>query len=142
MSIFTSARRRFRPGLIVLGLTLAILAAGCAAGAPSLNQPRIRNKLDLRLQSALGGSAVGETLGEYIRVLVRLESDGTEEDLTLLNQIGTVSPFNGAITTMTVEPSRIIDLAVLERVTFIELQSPNAPKPDLPPPPPAAGGVS
>jgi len=123
-------------------LGLLLLVAACAAGPPGLKQQRIRNKLDLRLQTALGGSSVGETLGEYIRVLVRLESEGTAEDLTLLNTLGATSPFNGAITTMTLEPARVIDLAALERVAFIELQSPNAPKPDLPPPPPSAGDIS
>ncbi|GEM_PF-2711593 len=136
-----SPKGRWRPlvtALIIFGTAGAI---GCAAAAPNLNQPRIRNKLDLRLQNALGGSTVGETLGEYIRVLVKLESDGTDDDLAQLKTIGATSPFTGAITTMTLEPARVIDLAVLDRVVSIELESPNAPKPNLPPPPPAAGDM-
>ncbi len=135
------SRWRLTSSALLLVIIIGTLS-GCAARSPSLDQRHIRSKLDLRLQTALGGKAIGETLGDYIRVLVKLASPGTGEDLSALNRFGTASPFNGAITTMIIEPARIIDIAALDRVVFIELQSPNVPKPNLPPPPPAAGVIS
>ncbi len=56
---------RKRYGNAILGTIVAallIMTAGCAARMPSIDQPQIRNKLDLRLQGALGGKHVGEVL--------------------------------------------------------------------------------
>lgn len=123
-------------GLILVSLCL--IETGCAAKIPSLDQPRIRNKLELRLQSALGVTGVGEALGDYIRVSVRMKSVGTDEDLAMLNQIGVAGAFLGPVTTLTVEPSKVVEVAALDRVVFIELEAKNVPKP-TPPPPPAEG---
>lgn len=119
-------------------VTFCSMEAGCAASAPSLDQPRIRNKLDLRLQSAFGVMGVGEALGDYIRVSVRMKSEGTDEDLAMLNQFGVAGAFLGPVTTLTIEPSKLVEVAALDRVVFIELESTNVPKP-TPPPPPAEG---
>lgn len=120
--------------ILVVSFTLTI--AGCAVKKPLLEQPKIKNKLDLRLQSALGGKGMGEEIGDYIRVIVRLKTDGTREDLTILNRYGVATPFLGAVTTMTLEPSKVVQVAALKQVVFIELDSINVPKP-VPPPPPA-----
>ena len=130
---------RKRYGNAVLGMVLAallIMTAGCAAGMPSINQPKIRNKLDLRLQSALGGKNVGEVLGEYIQVSVRLKSPGTQEDLDQLSALGVPGRFLGPIVTMNIMPSRVVEVAALPRVTFIELAVRNVPNPQIPPSPP------
>ncbi len=119
-------------------VTFCSMEAGCAASKPSLDQPRLRNKLELRLQSALGVMGVGEALGDYIRVSVRMKSEGTDEDLAMLNQFGVAGAFLGSITTLTIEPSKIVEVAALDRVVFIELESKNVPKP-TPPPSPAEG---
>ncbi len=100
---------------------------------PSIDQSRIRNKLDLRLQSALGGKIVGEVLGEYIQVSIRMESAGTPEDLDQLTALGVPGEFLGPIITMNIRPSRIVDVAALDRVTFIELAVRNVPNPQIPP---------
>ena len=125
-------------GNALLGTVLAallIMTGGCAAGMPSIDQPRIRNKLDLRLQSALGGKNVGEVLGEYIQVSVRMKSEGTQEDLDQLTALGVPGQFLGPIITMILEPSKVVDVAALDRVTFIELAVRNVPNPQIPPPP-------
>ncbi len=121
-------------GLVVAALL--IMVAGCAASAPSIDQARIRNKLDLRLQGALGGRNLGETLGEFIQVSVRMESAGTPEDLSQLALYGVPGQFLGRITTLIIEPSKIIDVAALDRVVFLELSARNVPNPMIPPPPP------
>ncbi len=123
-------------GNAVLGAVLAALlitTGGCAAKMPSIDQSRIRNKLDLRLQSALGGKIVGEVLGEYIQVSIRMESAGTQEDLDQLTALGVPGEFLGPIITMNIRPSRIVDVAALDRVTFIELAVRNVPNPQIPP---------
>ncbi len=122
-------------GLVVAALLIMI--AGCAASAPSIDQARIRNKLDLRLQGALGGRNIGETLGEFIQVSVRMQSAGTAEDLSQLALYGVPGQFLGSITTLIIEPSKIIDVAALDRVVFLELAVRNVPNPAIPPPPPA-----
>jgi hypothetical protein len=134
----TIAMSRKPHGTAIAGLILAALLitiAGCAGRMPSIEQPRIRNKLDLRLQSALGGRNVGEVLGEYIQVSVRLKSAGTQEDLDQLTALGVPGQFRGPIITMNIAPSKIVDLADLDRVTFIELAARNVPNPSIPPSP-------
>ncbi|MFC1628142.1 hypothetical protein ACFL3H_03385, partial [Gemmatimonadota bacterium] len=54
-------------------------------------------------QGALGGRNIGESLGEFIQVSVRLESDGTPEDLSLLSLYGVPGQFIGPITTLIIE---------------------------------------
>ncbi|MFC1499475.1 hypothetical protein ACFL6T_00475 [Candidatus Zixiibacteriota bacterium] len=124
------------PSLIIA--VVLIMVAGCAASAPSLDQARIRNKLDLRLQGALGGRSIGETLGEFIQVSVRMKSEGLPEDLSLLALHGVPGQFLGSVTTLILRPSKIIDVAALSRVAFIELAARNVPNPTIPPPPPPA----
>ncbi len=128
------SRMSHGPGLVVA--VLLIMVAGCAASAPSIDQARIRNKLDLRLQGALGGRNIGETLGEFIQVSVRMKSEGTPEDLSQLALYGVPGQFLGRITTLIIEPSKIIDVAALDRVVFLELAARNVPNPTIPPPPP------
>ena len=133
---------RMPDGNAVLGPALAILliaAAGCAAKLPSIDRPQIRNKLDLRLQSALGGRNVGEVLGEYIQVSVRMKTEGTPEDVSQLSTLGVPGEFRGRIVTLILEPSKVVDVAALDRVEFIELAARNVPRPTIPPPPPPAG---
>ena len=125
-------RRTALSGLVLAALLISI--AGCAAKMPSIEQPRIRNKLDLRLQSALGGRNVGEVLGEYIQVSVRMKSAGTREDLEQLTALGVPGAFRGPIITMNIIPAQIVNLAALDRVTFIELAVRNVPNPRVPPP--------
>ncbi len=122
-------------GLVVAALLIMI--AGCAASAPSIDQARIRNKLDLRLQGALGGRNIGETLGEFIQVSVRMQSAGTLEDISQLALYGVPGQFLGSITTLIIEPSKIINVAAIDRVVFLELAARNVPNPTIPPPPPA-----
>lgn len=129
--------RMTRSNAFLVVAALLIMVAGCAASAPSLDQARIRNKLDLRLQGALGGRHIGETLGEFIQVSVRMESAGTSEDLSQLALYGVPGQFMGPITTLIIEPSKIIDVAALDRVVFLELAARNVPNPTIPPPPPA-----
>ena len=124
------------PWLIVA--TLLIMVAGCAASAPSIDQVKIKNKLDLRLQGALGGRHIGEALGEFVQVSVRMESEGTSEDLSQLALYGIPGQFMGRITTLIIEPSKIIHVAALDRVVFIEMTARNVPNPMIPPPPPPA----
>jgi len=124
------------PGLVVA--VLLIMVAGCAASAPSIDQAQIRNKLDIRLQGALGGMNIGEVLGEFIQVSVRMKSEGTLEDVSQLALYGVPGQFLGRITTLILKPSKVVEVAALDRVVFLELAARNVPRPStLPPPPPS-----
>ncbi|MFC1559423.1 hypothetical protein ACFL39_02420 [Gemmatimonadota bacterium] len=113
------------PWLVVAALL--IMVAGCAASAPSIDQEKIRNKLDLRLQGALGGRHIGEALGEFIQVSV-----------SQLALHGVPGQFVGRVTTLIIEPSKVIEVAALDRVVFMEMTARNVPNPTIPPPPPPA----
>lgn len=129
-------------GNAVLGPVLALLllaGAGCAAKIPSIDQARIRDKLDLRLQSALGGRNMGEVLGEYIQVSVRMKKLPTDEDMSQLATWGVPGESRGPIVTLILEPSKVVEVAALDQVDYIELAARNAPAPTIPPQPPPAG---
>jgi len=117
-------------------MLLALIIAGCAARAPSIDDANIRKKLDLRLQMALEGRGVGEPLGEYIRVIVRLKETGTDEDRQALSQFGVVGAIIGPVVTLTLKPEHIVQVAALSRVKAIEFDASNVPMPTPPPPPP------
>ncbi|MCK4772463.1 MAG: hypothetical protein KAT18_06035 [Candidatus Latescibacteria bacterium] len=119
---------------------VVLTAAGCASSAPSIDDSSIRRKLDLRLQMALGGQGLGEELGEYIRVIVRLTGTGTEEDREELGQYGAVGAIIGPVVTLTLKPERVVEVAALPRVKLIEFDARNVPMPTPPPPPNPATG--
>jgi hypothetical protein len=77
---------------------------------------------------------VGEPLGEYIRVLVRLSDSGTDEDREALNLIGTVGSMVGPVVTLTLKPEQVVQVAALDRVKSIEYDARNVPTP-IPPQP-------
>ena len=126
-------RRITSPPVIML---LALIIAGCAARAPRIEDANIRRKLDLRLQMALEGSGVGESLGEYIRVIIRLKETGTDEDRQALSQFGAVGAMLGPVVTLTLKPEYVVQVAALPRVKAIEFDANNVPMPTPPPPPP------
>lgn len=119
---------------------VVLTTAGCASSAPSLDDSSIRRKLDLRLQMALGGQGLGEELGEYIRIIVRLTGTGTEEDRETLGQYGAVGAIIGPVVTLTLKPERVVEVAALPRVKLIEFDARNVPMPTPPPPPNPATG--
>lgn len=123
------ARRILGPAALA-----ALLLSGCASGAPSLDDPGIAKKLDLRLRTALQGSGWSESLGAYIRVAVRMKRKETEEDRQALEAIGHVGAWLGKIVTLTLSPQKVVELATLPQVEYIELETPNVPMP-VPPPP-------
>ncbi len=116
--------------LLLAGCCLLVLASACSRG-PSVNQPGIARKMDLRLRLALGGQS--ENPGDWIRVTVRLKSDPLPEDRPMLARYGHVGAILGPIATLTIRPERVIPLAQEKRVFFIELESFNVPNPEPPP---------
>lgn len=127
---------RVSPGLvgILIPVLLGLIVIGCASSAPSIDDRAIRRKLDLRLQMALGGHGVGEPLGEYMRVIVRLNGAGTDEDREMLGQFGSVGSIVGPIVTLTLKPGRVVEVAALSRVRLVEFDAGNVPMPSPPPP--------
>ncbi|MFO7767344.1 MAG: hypothetical protein R6W82_00045 [bacterium] len=125
-----------RPAALILPAVLlsALLLAGCAAPRPSLDDPQVRSKLDGRLRMALSGQGPGEPLGEYIRVSVRLDHDGTDEDRERLSRWAVVGSMIGPVATLTLRPERVVDVAVLPDVVHVELEHRDAPTPSEPPP--------
>ncbi len=124
------SRVAVRFGLVAM---LFMLASACASGPPSVTDPAIAQKLDLRLRTALSKTGWSEDLGDYIRVVVRMTRKETPDDRLALEAIGRVGSYLGSIVTMTLAPGRVVDLAALSKVEFVELEMPNVP---MPPPPP------
>lgn len=83
---------------------------------------------------------MGEELGEYIRVIVRLTGTGTEEDREELGQYGAVGAIIGPVVTLTLKPERVVEVAALPCVKLIEFDARNVPMPTPPPPPNPATG--
>jgi hypothetical protein len=102
---------------------------GCAGAAPRIDDPAIARKMDLRLRTALEGAGWSEDLGDYIRLIVRMEREERAEDREALDAIGHIGSWNGHILTFTVAPDRVVDLASYSQVAFIELSMPNVPAP-------------
>ena len=115
--------------LVTIGCLLAV-AVACSRG-PQIDEPGIARKMDLRLRLALKGQA--EDPGEWIRVSVRLVGDPLPEDRSMLEQYGHVGALLGPIATLTLQPERVVPLALEKRVFFIELESFNVPNPEPPP---------
>lgn len=128
-----SARRsRLILWLVACATVAALVATGCAAGPPSIQDPSISRKLDLRLRMALQGKGWSEELGSYVRVIVRMSGKETPEDRQALEGVGVIGSYLGNIVTLTLAPDRIPDLARLPAVEYVELDTPNVPMP-IPP---------
>ncbi len=121
---------------ILIGLSLLAfivsLAIGCAAGTPSIEDEIIKRKFDLRLRMALGGYGTGEPLGDHVRVNIHMRRSVTDEDRQELGRFGTIGSVIGPIVTLTLRPERLVQVAALSRVRFIEFDAGNVPMP-IPP---------
>ena len=113
-------------------LIFVFMALGCAASAPDIENKTIQRKFDLRLRMALGGHGTGEPLGDYVRVNIRMRSSVTDEDRQELGRFGTIGSVTGPVVTMTLRPERLVQVAALSRVRFIEFDAGNVPMP-IPP---------
>ena len=118
---------------ISIAAVLMFMTFGCASSAPGLDDPDIRNKLDIRLQMALEDQGAGEPLGEYMRILVHLVDSGTIKDRETLSMIGSVGSMIGPIVTLILKPELVVEVAALERVKSIEFDALNVPM-TIPPP--------
>jgi len=125
-----------KPVRFVLVAVMVLMAAGCAASVPNIEDNGIKRKFDLRLQMALGGHLTGEPLGEYVRVIIRMRSSVTDEDRQELDMFGTIGSAIGPVVTFIVRPERLVQVAALSRVFFIEFDAGNVPMP-IPPLEPA-----
>lgn len=119
--------------VIVIPVLLGLTLHGCASSAPSIDNQAIRRKLDLRLQMALGSRGVSEQLGNYMRVIVRLEAAATDEDRQMLSQLGSVGSVIGPVVTLTLKPERVVEVAALPQVKLVEFDARNVPMPTPPP---------
>ena len=120
------------PVRFVLMAVIVLMATGCASSTPGINDEGIKRKFDLRLQMALGGHLTGEPLGEYVRVIIRMKSSVNDEDRQELDSFGIIGSVIGPIVTLTIRPERLVHVAALSRVTFIEFDAGNVPMP-IPP---------
>jgi hypothetical protein len=120
------------PVRFVLMAVIVFMATGCASSAPGIEDKGIKRKFDLRLQMALGGHLTGEPLGEYVRVIIRMRSSVNDEDRQELDSFGTIGSVIGPVVTLTIRPERLVQVAALSRVTFIEFDAGNVPMP-IPP---------
>ena len=120
------------PVRFVLVAVIVLMAAGCASSAPSIEDDGIKRKFDLRLQMALGGHLTGEPLGEFVRVNIRMRSSLNDEDREELDRFGTIGAVIGPVVTLTIRPERLVHVAALSRVAFIEFDAGNVPMP-IPP---------
>lgn len=140
MSNFTTApdlnqslkRLYGNPVRFVLMAVIVLMATGCASSVPSIEDRGILRKFDLRLQMALGGHLTGEPLGEYVRVTIRMRSSINDEDRQELDTFGTIGAVIGPFVTLTIRPERLVHVAALSQVTFIEFDAGNVPMP-IPP---------
>ena len=120
------------PVRFVLVAVIVLMAAGCASSAPSIEDDGIKRKFDLRLQMALGGHLTGEPLGEFVRVNIRMRSSLNDEDREELDRFGIIGSVIGPVVTLTIRPERLVQVAALSRVAFIEFDAGNVPMP-IPP---------
>ena len=120
------------PVRFVLMAVLVLMATGCASSVPRIDDKGIKRKFDLRLQMALGGHLTGEPLGEYVRVTIRMRSSINDEDRQELDTFGTIGAVIGPVVTLTIRPERLVHVAALTRVVFIEFDAGNVPMP-IPP---------
>lgn len=140
MSNFTTApelnqslkRLYGNPVRFVLMAVIVLMATACASSAPTIEDRGIKRKFDLRLQMALGGHLTGEPLGEYVRVTIRMRSSINDEDRQELDMFGTIGAVIGPFVTLTIRPERLVHVAALSRVVFIEFDAGNVPMP-IPP---------
>ena len=121
------------PGAGILIFALVTLAAACAGGQPSVDDPEISRKIDLRLRTALSQAGWSEELGEYVRVIVRMDRDDNPEDRQAISELGAIGSWSGRILTLTIAPDRVVSLASQRHVEFVELSMRNVPMP-VPPP--------
>ncbi len=128
-----SLKRLFgNPVRFVLMAVIVLMATACASSAPSIDDNKIKRKFDLRLLMALGGHLTGEPLGEYVRVNIRMRSSINDEDRQELGTFGTIGAVIGPVVTLTIRPERLVHVAALSRVAFIEFDAGNVPMP-IPP---------
>ena len=125
-------RLSINPVRFVLMAVIVLMATGCASSAPGIEDKGIKRKFDLRLQMALGGHLTGEPLGEYVRVNIRMRNSVTDEDRQELDMFGTIGAVIGPVVTLTIRPERLVQVAAISRVVFIEFDAGNVPMP-IPP---------
>lgn len=113
----------------------ALLLTACASGPPSVEQGRVKNKLDLRLRQAFYAEEQLIELGEFVRVVVRTREVITPDFEEAISAYGeplqALDRFVAVVTT----PDRIPWIAVMEEVTFIELDLADSAPPKRPLPP-------
>ena len=120
-------------GAGILIIALVTLTTACAGGQPSVDDPRISRKIDLRLRTALSQAGWSEELGEYVRVIVRMNRDDNPEDRQAISELGAIGSWSGQILTLTIAPDRVVSLASHRHVEYVELSMRNVPMP-VPPP--------
>ena len=117
----------------VSALFAALLTlSGCASGPPTLEQGRVKEKLDLRLTEAFFGEEGMIELGSFIRVVVRTReiiTPAVEETLSVYGEL--IQAMNRFVT-VTTTPDRIPWIAALKQVEAIELDLADAAPPRRP----------
>ncbi|MFO7769602.1 MAG: hypothetical protein R6W82_11695 [bacterium] len=127
--------RPLPPRLASTALLTALLISACAPGPPTLEQGRVKGKLDLALKQAFFGEEQTVELGEYVRVVVRTREVITPEDIERISAYGQLQQALDRFVTVTTAPDRIPWIAALKQVEAIELDLADAPPPREPLPP-------